>query len=100
MQEPFAGIAPPDSVTVELPASAITVPPQVLLAFGVGETRTPAGRLSTRGEFKLATVSFALSKVSVSVELPPAAIVAGLNALPTVGGIGVAGGATQAAKDT
>jgi hypothetical protein len=100
VQELLAGIAPPLSVTDELPASAITVPPQVLLAFGVGATSTPVGRVSTRGAFKLATVSFAFVNVSVRVEVPPASIVAGLNALPTVGGIGVTGGATHAAKDT
>ena len=85
VQEPLAGIAPPVSVTDELPASAITVPPQVLLAFGVGATSTPVGRLSTSGAFRLATVSLALFNVSVRVEIPPALIVAGLNALPTVG---------------
>src|SRR6185312_15167171 len=86
VQESLAGIAPPVSVTDELPASAITVPPQVLLAFGVGATSTPVGRLSTKGAFKLATVSLALFNVRVRVEVPPALIVAGVNALPTVGG--------------
>src|SRR5579859_987322 len=100
VQDPLAGIAPPVSVTDELPASAITVPPQVLLAFGVGATTTPVGRLSTSGAFRLAIVSLALFNVRVSVEVPPAVIVAGVNALPTVGGMGVTGGATQAAKDT
>ena len=80
VQEPLAGIAPPVSVTDELPASAVTVPPQVLLAFGVGATSTPVGRLSTRGEFRLAIVSLPLFNVSVRVEIPPAVIVAGLNA--------------------
>src|SRR5581483_7945898 len=53
VQEPLAGIAPPVSVTDEPPASAVTVPPQVVLAFGVGATSTPVGSVSTRGAFKL-----------------------------------------------
>jgi hypothetical protein len=100
VQEPFAGIAPPVRVTAELPASAITDPPQVLEAFGVEAIRTPVGRLSTRAAFKLAIASLELFNVRVSVEVPPALIVAGLNALPIVGGIGVTGGATHEAKDT
>ena len=87
-------------MTDELPASASTVPPQVLVAFGVDATKTPVGRLSTSGAFKLATVSLALFNVRVRIEIPPAVIVAGLNAFPTVGGIEVTGGAAHAAKDT
>ena len=53
VQEPFAGIDPPVKVTDEPPALAVTVPPHVLLE-GVEPTTTPAGRLSTSGEVRLA----------------------------------------------
>jgi hypothetical protein len=101
LQEPFAGIdAPLLSVTDELPGSAVTTPPHVSTTFGVEATTTPVGRLSTSAEVKPAAVALALFKVRVSVEVPPALIVAGLNALPTVGGIEGDGGTAQDANDT
>jgi len=83
----LAGILPPVRVTVELPAVAVSVPPQVVVP--VPETSEPLGNVSMSGEFRLAAVVFGLSKVIVRVEVPPAAMVAGLKALLSVGGIGV-----------
>jgi hypothetical protein len=60
------------------------VPPaQVVLA--VPETTTPLGNVSVNGALRVAAVVFALLKVIVRVEVPPAAMVAGLKALPSVG---------------
>src|SRR6476469_4167959 len=95
VQEPFAGIdAPLLSVMDELPGSAVTTPPHVSTSFGVDATTTPVGRLSTSAEVRPAAVSLALFKVRVSLEFPPALMVAGLKALPTAGGtVGAGGGA-------
>jgi len=49
------------------------------------ETITPAGNVSVNGALRLAAVLFGLVKVMVKVEVPPALIVAGLKALPSVG---------------
>jgi len=101
VQEPFAGIdAPLLRVTDELPGSAVTTPPHVLTSFGVDATTTPVGRLSTSAEVRPAAVSLALFKVRVSLEFPPALMVAGLKALPTVGGTVGAGGGAHAENDT
>jgi hypothetical protein len=59
------------------------VPPtQVVLA--LPETTTPLGNVSVSGPVRVAAVVFALFKVIVRVEVPPAAMVAGLKALPRV----------------
>jgi len=49
------------------------------------ETTTPVGKVSVKGVLKLAAVLFGLVKVIVKVEVPPALMVAGLKALPSVG---------------
>jgi hypothetical protein len=95
VQEPFAGIEPPVKVTDEPPATAVTVPPQVLLE-GVEPTTTPAGRLSTSGEVRLAAPESLLLSVMVRADVPPALMVAGLKDLPRVGGVGVTGGGAHA----
>jgi hypothetical protein len=101
VQEPFAGIdAPLLRVMDELPGSAVTTPPHVSTSFGVDATTTPVGRLSTSAEVRPAAVSLALFKVRVSFEFPPALTVAGLKALPTVGGTVGAGGGAHAENDT
>lgn len=101
VQEPAAGIdAALLSVTDEAPGSAVTAPPHVLATLGVGATTTPVGRLSTSAAVKPAALALALFKVMVSLEFPPAVIVAGLNDLPTVGGMVGPGGGVQEANDT
>ena len=69
VQEPFAGIEPPVSVTFEPPIAAATLPPQVVLA--LPETTTPLGKLSVRGAESFATVLLGLDKLMVRTELPP-----------------------------
>jgi len=76
----LAGIVLPVRVTLEAPVEA--VPPQVVLA--LPETTTPLGNVSVSGAFRVAAVVLALLKVIVRVEVPPAAMVAGLKALPRV----------------
>ena len=88
----MAGIEPPVKVTVEPPAVAVSAPPQVVLALGVAAITTPLGKVSMSGAVRLAAVASALLKVMVRVETPPALMVAGLKALPSVGGMGVTGG--------
>ena len=84
MQAPLAGIEPPVKVTVEV--VEVTVPPQVVL--GVEATVTPPGSVSVSAAVMLAAVPLLLLKVMVRVELPPALMVAGLKALPSVGAVG------------
>jgi hypothetical protein len=59
----------------------------VVPRFGVGAITTPLGKVSTSGAVRVATVASALLKVMVSVETPPASMVAGLKALPSVGAV-------------
>jgi len=49
------------------------------------ETKTPVGKVSVSGAFKVAAVPPGLVNVIVSVEVLPALTVAGLKALPSVG---------------
>jgi len=87
MHELPAGIEPPVNVTAEAPPLAVSVPPQVLPA--LPETATPLGNVSVSGVVRLAGVEPALLKVIVRTETPPALMVAGLKALPSVIGDGV-----------
>src|SRR5471030_845202 len=79
---------PAGKVTVELPATATgtPAPPHVLPTFGVGAITTPLGKVSTSGAVRVEIVTSRLLKVMVSVETPPALMVAGLKALPSAGG--------------
>lgn len=67
-----------------LPAGAVTVPPHVVAAFP--DTSSPLGRVSVSEEESVAAVVSELVKVSVRVEVPPARMVEGANALESVGG--------------
>src|SRR5487761_2640727 len=94
----LAGIERPDGkVTVVPPALAATAPEplQGVAALGVAATTTPLGRVSMSGVVRVVTSSSGLLKVTVSVETPPALMVAGLKALPSVGGMVGLGGAAR-----
>ncbi|MFA7242730.1 MAG: hypothetical protein WC091_21700 [Sulfuricellaceae bacterium] len=78
---------PDGKVTVELPATAAGTPPQVVLALGVGAITTPLGNVSMSAAVSVAAAGLGLIKVTVSVETPPALMVNGLKALPSVGGV-------------
>jgi hypothetical protein len=85
VQEPSAGIVPP-VVKVTVDVVVVTVPPrQVVLGVGVAVMTTPLGIVSTSGAVNTAAVGPALLNVITRVEPPPAVIVAGANAFPTVG---------------
>src|SRR4030095_12602623 len=78
LQLPSAGIDPPESDTLFAPATAVRIPPQVVDAFGIGETTMPPsatpgvdGRLSVNARAVIAT-PFGLFNVIVTVDLPPA----------------------------
>jgi hypothetical protein len=83
VQLPRAGIVrPAGKVTVEAPATATgaPMPPQVVLTLGVAAITTPLGKVSTSGAVRVETVSSGLLRVMVSVETPPARMLAGLKA--------------------
>src|SRR5262245_45853115 len=93
-----AVIVAPETTTLEAPAAAVTVKPgaakappagQLVWMFGVAATRTLPGRLSVKPMPACAGLVPELVIVKVSVEVPPAAIVVGLNALLSVGGSAV-----------
>lgn len=73
-------------------ASFEIAPPEHVVVAVLGVIVTPAGSVSPKSAFNVATEGFALLKVIVSVELPPALIMSGLKAFPIVGGIGMIGG--------
>ena len=85
LQDPLAGIAPPVRVTCELPATAVSVPPHVVLA--PPATTMPLGKLSVNGAVSVATVLLGLLRVMVRFEVPPELMVTGLKALTTLGGV-------------
>jgi len=79
VQCPLAGIEPPVSVSVEAPLLPVTAPPQVVVP--PPYTVMPAGRTSESAAVSAATVPLLLLRVMVSVETPPADMLAGLNDL-------------------
>lgn len=85
LQDPLAGIAPPVNVTCELPATALSDPPQLVLA--PPETTMPLGKVSVNGSVNVAMVLFGFVRVMFTVEIPPELITIGLNVFPTLGGI-------------
>src|SRR5450759_747277 len=89
VQLPLAGIELAyDKVTVFAPAVAVTVapPPQLVRGFGAAAITTPLGKVSMSAALRVAAAALGLLKVMVSVETPPALMVAGLKALPSAGG--------------
>ena len=84
VQLPVAGIVAPLTLTV--PLVWIAVPGAQVVAALAACVVTPAGKVSVNAAQVRAT-PFELLSVIVSVLVPFAAIVAGLNALATVGGV-------------
>jgi len=85
LQEPLAGMLPPVKVICELPASAVSVPPHVVLA--PLETMMPLGKTSVNGAVSIAGVLLGFVRVIVRFEVPPELMVTGLKALTTLGGV-------------
>src|SRR6476646_5881398 len=69
------------------PATAVAVPPQVLLKAGVGATTRPAGRLSVNAIPVSEVVVFGLEMLKVSDVVPFSGITAAPKALVMVGGV-------------
>jgi len=86
VHDPLGAIVPPDKLIVPPPATAVAVPPQVLLK-PLGEaTVSPGGSGSEKETPSAATVVFGFVMVKVKVEVPLSGIVVGLNALLIDGG--------------
>src|SRR5579864_4817985 len=95
VQEALWATLAPDRLMTPVPAVAVTVPPQVLLTFGVLDTTSVAlpeplliGSVSLKATpvRSAAAVVFGLLMVKVSVEVPFRGTLVGLNALLIVGG--------------
>jgi hypothetical protein len=84
VQEPPPLTPPPLRATVPLPAVAVSVPPQLLVAFGELATARPAGKVSVKATPVIAT-GFWLRRVNWSDVVPFNAMVLGLNELLIVG---------------
>ena len=90
----FAGTdRPTGKVTVEPPAIATgaPLPGQVVATPDVTAITMPLGRVSTSAAVNVATVALGLLKVMVSVETPPALMLAGPKVLPSMGAAGPSG---------
>src|SRR5882724_622054 len=86
VHEALTATVPPDRLTDPEPATAVAVPPHVLVRpFGVATTK-PAGRLSVNATPVSATPAFGFVMVKVSEVEPFSGIVAAPNALLIVGG--------------
>jgi hypothetical protein len=88
-QEPPAdAIAPPVKLMLVAAATAVNVPPQVLVAIGAASTSRPAGKVSVKlrpeSPFGLAA---GLVMVIVKVEMPPTCTPVGEKAFAMVGGM-------------
>ena len=82
----LAGTVTPVTVIVVVPPFAVTVPPvQVCCTCGVAAIFNPDGRLSMKLTTCAGLLIGGLVTVKVSVEVPPSAIVVGLNALFRLG---------------
>ena len=89
VQDPEGIVLPFARVTVVPPATALAgPPPQVVATLGTAATRTIPGKVSVNKAFRLMSAALGLFNVMVSVETPPGAILTGLNAFATVGGVG------------
>jgi hypothetical protein len=87
VQEPLAATEPPERLAEPAPATAVAVPPQLLLRlFGVATT-IPAGKLSVKATPVSAIPVFGLVMVRVSEVVPFNGIVAAPKALAIDGGL-------------
>src|SRR5271154_5264244 len=87
VHDALAASVPADKLAVPEPASAVAVPPQVLVRlFGVA-TASPAGKLSVKPKPVSGTPVFGLFMLNVSDVVPVRGIVAAPNALVIAGGL-------------
>ena len=85
VQFPPAPTVPPLKLIVDVPAVAVTAPPQLVLVLGELATRNPAGRLSVKATPASASVPFGFEIVNVSVAVPFNGTVGAENCLAIVG---------------
>jgi len=81
-----AARVPADRLTLPEPPTAVAVPPQALLRFGVEATTRPAGKLSLKAMPLSASVVFGLLMLNVSEVVPFSGIVVAPNVLVMLGG--------------
>lgn len=90
VQIPEAATVPPDKSTLDEPAVALNVPPQVLFAFGgLATVKLMPAKLSVNASAVTATKLALLSMVKVKVLTSPAAIGSFVKALLKAGGLGL-----------
>src|SRR5436190_618725 len=83
----FAAIIPPARASAVLPLAAVglIVPPHVLTKPGVFAIRSPLGKLSATITPVNAVLAFAFVSVNCNTDVPPVAMVAGVNDLAMLG---------------
>lgn len=86
VQLALAARVPAERLTDPEPPTAVAVPPQVLLRFGVEATTRPAGRLSVNAMPVSVSPVFGLLMLKVSEVVPFSGIVAAPNAFVILGG--------------
>ena len=86
VHEPLVASVPDARLMEPDPPTAVTVPPQVLLRFGVEATTKPAGKLSVNAMPLSATPVFGLLMVNVSEVVPFNGMLAAPNSLLIEGG--------------
>src|SRR5689334_20391007 len=87
LQEPLCATVPPERLMEPAPATAVAVPPQVLLRVGGVATTSPAGRLSVKATPVSERLVFGLLMVKVSEVVPFSGIVAAPKAFVIVAGV-------------
>src|SRR5262245_64010407 len=87
VQLALAANVPADKLTVPAPATAVAVPPQLFVRFGVLATTRPAGRLSVNAKPFNVTAVLGLVMVNVNVVEPFSGIVNAPKALMIDGGL-------------
>ena len=85
MQLEAAASVKPDRLMLSPPAVAVVVPPHVPLKPNGLATTTPAGKVSVNA-MPVNGVALGLVTVKDNADVPPAGMIAGVNALVRVGG--------------
>jgi hypothetical protein len=87
VQEALAARVPPDRLAAPAPATAVAVPPHVLLRPGVDATANPAGKVSVNATFVRATLVFGFVMLKVNVVVPFRETLAAPNAFVIAGAL-------------
>jgi len=87
VQEALVARVPADKLTDPEPATAVAVPPQLLVRFGADATTRPAGRLSVKAIPVRLRLVFGFWMVNVNEVVPFRGISAAPNTLAIEGGV-------------